>query len=581
MQPASAFRGKSELGGGIDRNLHPSSRNLPWLPMCLSPWSARLARVLLCGFAGTLLFSGCGKRETRVESGRRTGTLHLAISAEPRDLDPQILVSYNDMTIALALFEGLTAVDEATSAPVPGLAERWEVSGDGLTWTFHLRPDLKWSDGTALVASDFVFAFQRVLSPKLGSEYAYILFTLQGAEAFNAGKSSDPATLGIRAPDDRTVVLRLTQPTPALAAILALPATFPVPRHVIERLGGADDRANRWSQPQHLVGNGPFRVTAWDRNQRIVTERNPHYRTASSTPLSAVIFYPYESATAQEAAFRAGQIHLSSEVPLSKIAAYRKGPNPEQLRADAFLETGFLRFNTTRPPLNNPKVRQALARALDRRSLVENVALGGQLPAYSLTPPGTGGYTAPSVLQDSFEEARRLLAEAGFPGGKGLPRLEVMTFTNELNQRLLEAIQQMWKRELGVELTLAMKEQRVWLDDERQLNYGLSGARWIGDYVDPSTFLEVFLSNSGNNATGWVNPEYDRLVRAAGAETQPQRRNELYQAAEAILLKEVPILPLYHGTRTFLIHASVRGWAPALLGFHRYQNVSLAGPEGS
>lgn len=540
---------------------------------------AGLLRSLVLSLALGLLLSACGKRETRVESGVRTGTLHLAISAEPRDLDPQILVSYNDMTLSLALFEGLTAIDETTSQPVPGLAERWEVSADGKVWTFHLRPNLRWSDGTALTASDFVFSFERVLAPQLGSEYAYVLFTIEGAEAFNAGKSADPASLGIRAPDDRTVVLRLTQPTPALPAILALPATFPVPRHVIERVGNRVDRANRWSQPGNLVGNGPFRATAWDRNQRIVTERNPHFRDANGVMLQSIVFYPYESATAQEAAFRAGQIHLTSEVPLSKIAAYRNGPNASQLRADPFLETGFIRFNVKRPPLNQLKVRQALARALNRRALVENVALGGQTPAYSLTPPGTAGYTAPTRLSDSFEDARRLLAEAGYPGGKGIPSLEIMTFTNELNQRLLEAIQQMWKRELGIDVTLVLKEQRVWLDDERQMNYTLSGARWIGDYVDPSTFLEVFLSNSGNNATGWSNADYDRLVRSAGAETNPARRLELYQEAESLLLDEVPILPIYHGTRTFLIHPAVRGWNPALLGFHRYQSVSLESPQ--
>jgi len=523
---------------------------------------------------------GCGKRETRTESGLRTATLHLAISAEPRDLDPQILVSYNDMTISLALFEGLTAIDETTSEPVPALAERWEQSPNGRVWTFHLRPDLRWSDGSPLTADDVVFSLRRVLSPQLGSEYAYVLFTLVGAEDFNAGKITDPTALGVRAQDPKTVVLTLTQPTPTLPALLALPTTFPVPRHVIERLGRADDRANRWTQPGNLVGSGPFRLTEWSRNQRIVTERNSHFRDDRATRLQSVVFYPYESATAQESAFRAGQIHLTSEVPLSKIAAYRAGPNREQLRADPFIETGFLRINLGRPPLDDPRVRLALAHALDRRALVDKVALGGQSPAHSLTPPGTAGYTSTAGIPDSYAKARELLAAAGFPGGKGFPSLEIMSFTNELNQRLLEAIQQMWKRELGIDVTLSLKEQRVWLDDERQRNYALSGARWIGDYVDPSTFLEVFLSNSGNNATGWSNADYDRLVRAASAETDRGRRRSLYQEAEAILLAEAPIIPIYHGTRTFLIHPSVKGWTPALLGFHRYQTISLQ-PENT
>ena len=540
-----------------------------------------LITATLLGFAVFLGVSGCGRRETRVEEGRRTGTLLLAISAEPRDLDPQVLVAFNDMTVVLALFEGLTAIDEATSQPIGAAAERWESSVDGLTWTFHLRPDLRWSDGAPLTADDFAFSLRRVLSPQLGSEYAYILFPIVGAEDFNAGRTRDPATLGIEARDPRTLVLRLAQPTPALPAILALPTAFPVPRHVITRLGGADDRSNRWTLPQHWVGNGPFRLTEWTPNQRIVTVRNPHARAGLTPRLTSVVFYPYESATAQEAAFRAGQIHLTSEVPLSKLAAYRQGPDAALLRSDPFLETAFLRLNLGRPPLGDARVRRALAHALDRTALVTRVALAGQTPAHTLTPPGTAGYTAGPGIPDSFDEARRLLAEAGFPGGKGFPRLEIMSFTNELNQRLLEAIQQMWRRELGLEVTLALKEQRVWLDDERQRNYAISAARWIGDYVDPSTFLEVFLANSGNNATGWANPAYDRLVRAAAAEGDAARRNALYREAEAILLDEAPIVPLYHGTRTFLIHPAVEGWTPALLGFHRYHTIGLRSPDSA
>ncbi len=519
--------------------------------------------------------TGCAKRETPVEAGLRTGTLHMAISAEPRDLDPHILVAYNDMTVCLALFEGLVAVDEATSRPVPACAERWQMSDDGRTWTFFLHPGLQWSDGHPLTADDFVYAFRRALSPKLGSEYAYVLYPIAGAEDFNSGKASDPSTVGVRARDAATLEIRLTAPAPTLLAILGLPVSFPVPRHVIDSLGGSDDRANRWTRPEHIVSNGPFRVKEWTPNKRIVTERNPHFRDHATTRLASVIFYPYESATAQEAAFRAGQIHLTSEVPLSKIASYRSGDRAALLRLDPFLETGFFRFNTQRGPLKDPRVRSALAHALDRTALVERVTLGGQTPAHSLTPPHTAGYTAEAGIPDDFAEARRLLSEAGYPGGKGFPSLEIMSFTNELNQRLMEAVQQMWRRELGIAVTLALKEQRVWLDDEREKNYAISCARWIGDYVDPSTFLDLFLSNSGNNATGWSNAEYDRLIRAAASESGTPRRYALFQQAETLLLMEAPIAPLYHGTRPYLIHPAVQGWEPALLGFHRYQFVSF------
>ncbi|HEY0947612.1 MAG TPA: peptide ABC transporter substrate-binding protein, partial [Opitutaceae bacterium] len=340
----------------------------------------RFRSSVLCLLFSALGFAGCRGRETPVEAGVRTQTLHLALGAEPRDLDPHILVAYNDMLVALALFEGLTAIDEKTSQPVPAVAERWESSPDGLTWTFHLRTGLKWSDGTPLTAEDFVASWQRALSPKLGSEYAYVLFALKNAEAFNAGRIADPASVGARAPDERTIEVTLERPTPFLAALTALPAWFPVPRHTIVKLGALDDRANPWTRRDPVVSNGPFVLKEWRPNQRIVTERNAQHYAAATTRLQSVVFYPMENAVAQEAAFRAGQLHLTYELPISKIAAYRER-EPEKLRTDPFLETAFLRFNTTKPPFNDARVRAAFARALDRRALVEHVTLGGQRPA--------------------------------------------------------------------------------------------------------------------------------------------------------------------------------------------------------
>lgn len=521
-----------------------------------------------------LALPGCGRRIPPAEEGVQTQTLHLAIDAEPRDLDPQVLVSFTDMNVVLALFEGLTAIDETLSQPVPAAAARWHVTEDGLKWSFHLRPDLRWSDGAPLTAEDFAFSLRRALSPSLASEYAYVLFPIAGARDYNSGRLTDAAGLGIRALDPLTLELSLEQPSPALPAILALPVAFPVPRHVIQRLGGADSRTNPWTRAGHLVGNGPFRLTEWTPNQRIVAERNAEFRQAAATRLNRIVFYPYEGASVQEAAFRAGQLHLTTSVPLSKIASYVR-EQPAVIRQDPFLLTGFLRFNIGRPPFDDPRVRQALARAMDRRAIAQSVLLGAQRPATSLTPPDTAGYTARAGLPDDFAEARELLAAAGYPDGRGFPPVTVMSFISELNQRLLEALQQMWRRELGIEVAIELKEQRVWLDDERQRNYAISNARWIGDYVDPSTFLEMFLSDSGNNATGWSDARYDRLVRAAGAELDPARRLELYQEAEAILLEAAPIAPIYHGASTFLIHPAVRGWPPSLLGFHRYQNVWL------
>ncbi len=534
----------------------------------------RTSRSLLFLIVSVGLLTGCGNRETRVEQGNREGVLHVAIGAEPRDLDPHLVTAFTDMQVVLAFFEGLVAVDEVTSRPVPATAERWDVSDDGLTWTFHLRPDLKWSDGTPLTAETFRDSYLRALTPSLGSEYAYVLYPIRGAAAFNSGETSDPSSLGVSAPDPQTFVISLEQPTPMLASILTLPVAFPAPLHVVAQHGGLTDRSNRWTRPESIVGNGPFRITTWEPQSQIRGDRNPHFREADNVGLNGVAFYPFENAVSQEAAFRSGQLHLTSEVPLTKISAYRE-ESPELLRIDPFVLTGFMRFNLTHPPMDDVRVRRALALSINRQALADSVLKGGESPADRLTPPNTAGYTAEATFGYDPATARQLLAAAGFPRGEGFPDLEIMSRSREINQSILEAVQQIWRTELGIELNIAMKEQRVWLDDETHLNYDISNARWIGDYVEPYTFLELFLSYSGNNNTGWANADYDALLRQAAAESDEATRYALYQQAEALLVADTPIAPIYHGTQVFLKRPEVQGWPPALLGFHRYHLVRL------
>jgi oligopeptide transport system substrate-binding protein len=534
----------------------------------------RPAAFFFCLVCTALLASSCGRRETPVQTGIRDQVLHLGNGSEPRDLDPHIVVSYNDFNIVVALFEGLTGIDEVTSQPIPAVAERWETSSDGLVWRFHLRDGARWSNGDPLTAQDFVFGIHRALSPGLASEYAYVLFPIRNAQAFNAGQLVDFSQVGVRAPDKRTLEITLAQPTPYLAAAATLPAWFPAHQASIEKLGRFDDRAVPWTRPEHMVCNGAFLLKEWSPGNRVVVDRNPGYWDARRVRLNRIVFYPIENASTQEAAFRSGQLHVTSDVPLSRIAFYRRN-QPEILRIDPFLDTAFLRFNTGRKPFTDSRVRQALARAFDRAALVREVALGGQQPAHCLTPPGIPGYTPRAVIPDDFAVARRLLAEAGYPGGRGFPPVEIQFATLELNQRLLEAVQQMWRRELGIAVSLANKEQRVWLSDERLRNYDLSYAHWIGDYVDPSTYLELFTTDSGNNSTGWSSPEYDHLIAAASSALDSAKRSELYQQSEALLLNEAPIAPIFFGTRVFLCHPAVRNWRPALLGLHQYKDVYL------
>jgi oligopeptide transport system substrate-binding protein len=242
---------------------------------------------------------------------------------------------------------------------------------------------------------------------------------------------------------------------------------------------------------------------------------------------------------------------------------------------DPFLETFFLRFNTTKPPLNNVKLRHALALALDRTALARDVLRGSVVPAHALTPPGTAGYAPPTGVPDDFAAARALLAEAGFAGGGGLPSFELQIKNDDNHRAIAEAVQQMWKKELGVNLSIVPLEQKTWLQNQQTQAYQISSARWVGDYVDPNTFLDLWLTNGGNNWTGWGSPAYDQLVTEAARTLDAAKRQSLQHDAETLLLNEGPIIPIYHGARAFLIDPTVKGWTSNILGLHRYQLISL------
>jgi oligopeptide transport system substrate-binding protein len=521
-----------------------------------------------------LAICGCARHETRAASAIKSQTLLLGNGAEPEDLDPQVVTAYSDQNILLALFEGLTAIDEKTSQPVPASATSWEASPDGLVWTFHLRDGLRWSNGEPLTADDFVQSWQRILSPGFGAEYANLLYPVKGAEAFNQGTTSDPAVLGLSAPDARTVRIELERPTPYLPVLVALPPWYPLNPRVLEHFGATAKRGTAWTRAGNLVGNGPFVLDEWTPNSRIVVAKNPDYWNADQVTLQQIVFFPNESPDTEEKDFRAGQLHVTYALPLAKVAAYRR-ESPALLRVDPFLQTFFLRFNVTKPPFDDPRVRRALSLAVNRDLIARRVLSGGYPPAHSFTPPDCGGYTARARVELDLDKARKLLADAGFPGGKGMAPFEVQARNDEVQPAVMEAIQAMWSKGLGVKVTLATLEQKTWIQNQQTLNYTVSTAGWAGDFLDPVTFLDLFTSGGGNNWTGWGDKAYDQLLLDAAAARSPAERLEVFQKAEAYLLEQGPVAPLYFGARSYLISPSVRGWTPALLGYHRYAYVRL------
>jgi oligopeptide transport system substrate-binding protein len=525
------------------------------------------------------VLAGCGRRETRVEIANREQILLFGNRSEPQDLDPHVVEGVGEHNIISTLLEGLVAEHPETLEPVPGMAERWDISPDGKVYTFYIRDNARWSNDEPVTAQDFIDSYVRILTPSLGSRYAYMLHQIRNAKAFNEGKITDPGQLGLRAISLRTLEITLECPTPYLLNMMAHHYTWwPVHLPTIRKHGDAYLPGNRWTRPGNYVGNGPFTLTEWVPNSVIRVRKSPTYWDAETVRLNGIDFLPIESIDSEERSFRAGQLHITYEAPNAKIDAYRRD-HPELLRIDDYLGTYFYRVNVTLPALKDKRVRHALSQAIDRRALVETVTRGGQKPAYAFTPPDTRGYTSRAQITFDIEGAKRLLAEAGYPEGRGLPPIEIHYNTSENHRAIAEAIQQMWKRHLGIHATLRNEEWKVYLDSQSHTNYMVSRAGWIGDYPDPNTFLETFLSYSGNNRTGWANLEYDRLLNEASCTADDQKRYELLQKAEAILLDELPLIPIYFYTRVFLIDPAVKNWHPTFLDHHPYKYVYLEAPE--
>lgn len=529
--------------------------------------------ILALGFA-SLLLAGCSRRETPVQRGDSGQVLHRAIGYEVTDLDPQLATGTAEQAVVSALFEGLVGEDPRDLHPVPGAAARWSASPDGITYTFFLRPEARWSDGSPVTAQDFAASWRRILAPSLGAPNASLLYILQGAEAFNKAVTSDPADVGAVALDDHTLRVTLEHPAPYFLSLLAHWCWYPVPVRLIAALGPAAGRGVPWTRPGRLVGNGPFVLREWAPNKVIAVEKSPTYWDRARVRLQAIRFYPIDSLEAEEREFRAGQLHLTDALPAGRADAYRR-ENSALLRVDPYLGTYFYRLNVRRPYLGDVRIRRALSLAVDRQAIVERILRGGQSPAGSFTPPGIGGYEPPAGPGTDFAGARRLLALAGHPGGAGLPPFELLHNNSETHRLIAEAVQEMWRRELGIAVRLVNEEEKTLLASRRTGDFQILRSDWIADYGDPSTFLEVWRSDSGNNDTGWSDPDYDSLLFSAARTADPAVRGALLRRAEAILLDAAPVIPIYHYTHVFLIQPSVRGWQPNLLDHHPYQDVWL------
>jgi oligopeptide transport system substrate-binding protein len=530
--------------------------------------------------AALALCAGCAPRETLVQRGNRAQILHQGIGTEPQDLDPHLTQFNSHFNVGMALGEGLVGYDPHDLHPVPGVAERWEISEDGLVYTLHLRANARWSNGNPVTADDFVFSARRILSPALGSSYRYFYDNVRGAQAYSASDRRDFSPVGLRALDPRTLRIELEHPTPYFLFLLGHWSWYPVHRASVEAAGPFDQPYTGWTKPGRMVNNGPFLLAEWHAGQVIVVKKNPRYWDAAKVRLREIHFYPVENAGTEERMFRSGQLHLTENVPAGKLAGYTAAKTPG-LDVSPFFANYAYAFNTRRPPFDDARVRRAFALALDRERLVASQPGSGTRAATSIIPPGVDGYVYAGKINARYDpaEARRLLAEAGFPGGRGFPAVELSINTSARHQDFAQIVQQMWRRELGVQVSIVNKEGKVFYDERLRGEFQIARAGWVGDYIDASAFLTNYLASSGQNESRYANAEFDQLVTAATHTLDLPARLARYQEAEALLLRDAPVTPMFWDTTQHLVSPAVHGRFPTLLDFHPYQRMWLEAPQ--
>jgi oligopeptide transport system substrate-binding protein len=510
-----------------------------------------------------------------LEEANRNKTLLLCEGTEPRTLDPQLAQGETEHHIIMALMEGLLENDVNDQAKqIPGLADRWEHNDDYSVWKFHLRDNARWSNGDPVTAQDFIFSYRRMLTATLGAPYIDALYILKGARDYAEGRTTDFGRVGVKALDDQDLQFELIGPTPYFLSALLHTAWFPVHPGTILQFGRIDERDTKWTRPENYVGSGPFVLKAWRENDVIQTVRNPFYWDAANVKLNGVNFYSIEDYATQERAFRAGQLHKVLQAPLDKVPYYRR-EHPEQIRIDPYEGVYFYRINVKRKPLDDPKVRLALNLAVDRESIVQNVLRAKQKPATGYTPPGMGDYEPLDIVHYDPERARQLLAEAGYPNGKGFPKFNILINSSEAHRSVAETIQQMWKQELNIDVGIVNQEWKVFMESMNSLNYDIARYGWIGDFMDPVTFLSMWRTGDGNNCTGWSNPDYDRLLDEAAQNADPQKRFAILHQAEQLLLSQSPEVLIYWYTRFYLLDPSVKNWNPLVLDQHNYKFIDL------
>ncbi|HCR56173.1 MAG TPA: oligopeptide ABC transporter substrate-binding protein OppA [Raoultella sp.] len=485
--------------------------------------------------------------------------------SEPSSLDPHKVESDVEFNIISDLFDGLVSVSPAGDIQ-PRLAAKWD-NKDNTVWTFHLRPGVTWSDGTAITAQDIVWSWQRLVSPATASPYASYPGNMHivNAQDIAQGKKT-PDALGVKALDDATLEVTLSQPNAAFLPMLAHPSLVPIDKVLVSRFG------EKWTKPEHMVTSGAYKLSRWVVNERIVAERNPRYWDNAATVINKVTYLPISSEAADVNRYKAGEIDIVFTLPINQFTQLKKTMG-EQLNVSPQLATYYYEFNTTRPPFNDPRVRLALNMALDKDIIAEKVLGQGQRPAWLISQPDIGGVKLHNPDYASWPrdkriaEAKKLLSEAGYNDSHPLV-FNLLYNTSESHQRVAIAASSMWKKNLGVEAKLQNQEWKTMLDTMHTHNFDAVRYAWIADYDDAATFLNNFRTGDSENTSQYSNPAYDEALRNAAKAPDVATRGKFYQQAEDLLGKDVPAVPVYHYVRTHLVKPWVGGFTPDKLGYY-------------
>lgn len=524
-------------------------------------------------FLVVLAVAGCGESGAPSTAGT---TLERGLAADPESLDPHKSRSTESGDVLRDLGEGLMGYTAAGEL-VPRAAERVEVSTDGLAYTFHLRRAAHWSNGEPVTAADFVYSLRRLLDPETAAFYSQSVIGVQHAQEIIAGERPT-SDLAVTAAGEFELSIRLAKPTPYFLALLTHPSTFPVYRPAVEEHGTA------FARPGRLVSNGAYRLVGWQLGSMLTLERNPHYWDDGSAPIERVRYHVITEPSVEVNRYRAGELHITSNVPPEVFAQMRE-ERPDELRVAQKLGIYYYGFNLTRPPFrDNPALRAALSMAVDREVLAGKIVGRGEMPAYSWVPPGVDNYTAPDLpyadmsAEQRRAAARRAYEDAGYGEDKPL-EVEIRYNSSESHQRIAVAIQAMWRETLGVEATLVNEEFQVLLSNIQAAEvtevFRLS---WSADYNDAHAFLQVMESEASSNLTRYSDPEFDELMRDAAAQSDPQARRLYLEEAEREMLADHPVIPLYFYVSKHLVSPRVSGWGDNVLDYHYSQHLDLRSP---